>query len=390
MEHLTLVIIMTLVSIIMMMTMAAMYLVSRDEKCLFDWVLAGAAFLSSNATVLLVHPLTYPPVELVALINACYVTGHAFVLSGVSWLVTGRTMRRFALGIFLFAFLIHFIPGIADSVKARLLIFSPLVIALGGAAVAALWKYRTRRWGKVFYPLMAVIGLFIIIYALRIFVLVSWTERLTFMGDQALQTSGSLLLIGYYFLLTVCFMVVVSWKKELTLREAAVTDHLTGCLNRKALDTLADKALSHAQRHGEQLAFIMLDIDHFKTINDNHGHVVGDRVIKQVSALIASHVRGHDSLFRLGGEEFLLLVSGTTQEKASGLAERICRSVAQTPCLQEKAQSIRVTISAGLALTDGREASWQQTLEHADMALYDAKRNGRNRIAEWAGTPATV
>ncbi|MGE0488918.1 MAG: diguanylate cyclase [Vulcanimicrobiota bacterium] len=154
----------------------------------------------------------------------------------------------------------------------------------------------------------------------------------------------------------------------------ATTDGLTGVWNRRHLRELLETSVARARREGSNLAVLMLDIDHFKQVNDQHGHQQGDRVLAEVAGLISSNARLDDSLARYGGEEFCLLLRQTDLDAAVVVAERIRAAIERAPVA-----GLTVTISIGAAqLGEGQEIS--QWLEAADQALYRAKEKGRNRV----------
>ncbi|MBV2179614.1 MAG: sensor domain-containing diguanylate cyclase [Castellaniella sp.] len=155
------------------------------------------------------------------------------------------------------------------------------------------------------------------------------------------------------------------------LLDAAHTDPLTGLGNRRALDV----ALRTSRTLGRSFAVMVLDIDFFKRINDHYGHDVGDRVIRRVGELMRGHARQGDSLFRMGGEEFLILLPGMGLEVAVSVAERLRASVEQASILPEGA----VTVSIGVAAWT--RGDMDAVLKAADQALYRAKEAGRNRVA---------
>jgi diguanylate cyclase (GGDEF)-like protein len=130
----------------------------------------------------------------------------------------------------------------------------------------------------------------------------------------------------------------------------AVTDHLTGVHNRRQLFSLGEHEIRRAQRSGRSLSAVMLDIDHFKTVNDRYGHETGDDVLRQVAQLCLRHVRSADIVARYGGEEFALLLPETDQPTAVRIAERLGRAVAAT-AFQAGSDSVRITISMGVAGT---------------------------------------
>jgi diguanylate cyclase (GGDEF)-like protein len=163
--------------------------------------------------------------------------------------------------------------------------------------------------------------------------------------------------------------------------DLASHDRLTGLYNRLALMELMDHHLALARRRGSPLALLMLDIDHFKVVNDQHGHLVGDEVLRQVAQRAQARLRGADLLARFGGEEFLALLPATELEGARAVAEDIRRAVADPPMVVHGV-SIPVTISIGVHAglpTEGPTAA-EAMIALSDQALYEAKHQGRNRV----------
>ena len=160
----------------------------------------------------------------------------------------------------------------------------------------------------------------------------------------------------------------------------ATTDFLTGLPNRRHFMARLDDEHARLQREIEDCAAVlMLDLDHFKTINDEHGHAIGDAVLRHVAALMLDGQRKIDTLGRVGGEEFAILLPGTDLAAATVFAERLRRRVADTP-LHLDGAAITVTVSIGIAAMAGTEAGYDAVLVRADKALYGAKRAGRNRV----------
>ncbi|KPG92529.1 DeoR faimly transcriptional regulator [Pseudomonas sp. RIT-PI-q] len=161
--------------------------------------------------------------------------------------------------------------------------------------------------------------------------------------------------------------------------QSALRDPLTSTGNRIAMDQTLQREIDMSRRHLQPLSLLMLDIDHFKHINDNHGHSAGDDVLKAVAASIKNQLRNVDMVFRFGGEEFLILLSNTSREAAAMVGERL-RFAAQTEEYSADGQSIGLTVSLGCStLLPGESA--ESLLRRADSALYVAKREGRNRLA---------
>jgi diguanylate cyclase (GGDEF)-like protein len=163
------------------------------------------------------------------------------------------------------------------------------------------------------------------------------------------------------------------------LKQYATTDALTGLANRRELDKVGMREFRRAQRFDRQLSVMMLDLDHFKAINDTYNHTMGDEVLCHVVSILNEFIRGQDILFRYGGEEFLLLLPESHEKGAKQLASRICTIVADSAYENEHLR-IPVTISIGVSAIHDDDESFQDILVRADQALYQAKRSGRNRV----------
>lgn len=169
---------------------------------------------------------------------------------------------------------------------------------------------------------------------------------------------------------------------RLANRELAVlaqTDPLTGALNRRTFFSLAEREMGRRRRTGCDIALLALDIDHFKMINDTHGHDAGDRVLAQFADQIAQTIRVQDVFARLGGEEFALILPDASLAQAAETGERLRRFVEQTP-IHTDVGPIKITVSMGGAIVQPGEASVEPALRRADKALYRAKHCGRNRV----------
>jgi diguanylate cyclase (GGDEF)-like protein len=161
--------------------------------------------------------------------------------------------------------------------------------------------------------------------------------------------------------------------------QSALRDPLTDTGNRIAMDQTLQREIEMSRQHLQPLSLLMLDIDHFKHVNDNHGHSAGDEVLKAVAGSIKHQLRNVDMVFRFGGEEFLILLSNTGREAAAMVGERL-RFAAQEQEYAADGKSIELTVSLGCStLLPGESAD--SLLRRADNALYVAKRAGRNRLA---------
>lgn len=164
------------------------------------------------------------------------------------------------------------------------------------------------------------------------------------------------------------------------LREMATTDFLTNLSNRRHFMARIEQELARVQRlDAQQTAVVALDLDHFKRVNDTHGHAAGDAVLKQFAALLRGELRKIDTAGRMGGEEFAIVLPGANPAAALAFGERLRQKVAQTP-IMHGGQTIGVTVSIGIAAMTPRDGSADAVLVRADAALYRAKEGGRNRV----------
>ena len=168
-------------------------------------------------------------------------------------------------------------------------------------------------------------------------------------------------------------------KQNVELRELATKDPLTNCFNRRAFFELVEKEWSRAKRHGHPVSCVMLDIDHFKAINDNHGHSAGDDVLRKVGATMAYTLRDGDIICRFGGEEFCMLLPHTDEDQSLIAGERL-RVAVEEIVLDN---GLKVTASLGTSCTTFGAQQPQDIIEQADQALYHAKRNGRNKVTSF-------
>ncbi|MBD8532042.1 MULTISPECIES: diguanylate cyclase [unclassified Massilia] len=204
------------------------------------------------------------------------------------------------------------------------------------------------------------------------------------LGITGLPVSDGNMLTGYvagYLLLIVNgfgFILMSKQRDDARMERLATTDDLTGLLNRRAFFARAEAARLLALRQQQPIALLMLDIDHFKQLNDRFGHATGDEALVKFAATCNAALREHDILGRLGGEEFALALPGTDQDGALHAAERLRQGVAATRLLT-CGNDYTMTVSIGLVVVDPGE-DLPTALARADHALYDAKRNGRNRV----------
>lgn len=163
-----------------------------------------------------------------------------------------------------------------------------------------------------------------------------------------------------------------------SLEHAALTDSLTGAQNRRFFDDALREYLTEFARINRPVGLMVLDLDHFKQVNDTHGHDIGDQVLRQVARCLKELTRYHDVVARLGGEEFAIIAPNMNHDRLIKLAERIRKTIS-TLAIDTGNVRLRITTSVGLAVWDGKEAA-DELYRRADKMLYQAKRLGRNRV----------
>ncbi|WP_022666095.1 sensor domain-containing diguanylate cyclase [Desulfospira joergensenii] len=184
-------------------------------------------------------------------------------------------------------------------------------------------------------------------------------------------------------------MVAELKQNQTKLEQLATTDPLTGLNNRKQVMTLLRNQYEYYRRYKTGFSVLMLDVDHFKAINDTHGHQAGDTVLKQVALIFQENLRNVDSAGRYGGEEFLVILAESAKDEAIQAAERIRESVENHIFVHEE-QKIRLNISIGIARIHEQDGDEQRVVKRADMALYRAKGEGRNRVVYLASEDQTA
>jgi diguanylate cyclase (GGDEF)-like protein len=316
-------------------------------------------------------------------LSACAWLGGVALEVGANCLFFGFTRWRKPLYLFTLPGWVAVIYAVATGASrlqlAELISFIIALFVFGAAVV--LLRPRTA-------PLLQrIIGINNILFALAIW---AW---LGFEGGS--PGAGMTPVIGLVYLASYLSMIVNGFgflllckqKDDALMLRLATVDSLTGMLNRRAFFERADSARQLALRLRKPIALLMLDIDHFKLLNDNYGHACGDEALKGFADTARGVLRDHDLIGRLGGEEFALALPGTTLDGALEAAERLRLAVTEAP-LVGCAPAYRMTISIGVVMIDTFE-ELTAALARADHALYAAKTGGRNRV-EAATSTATL
>lgn len=171
------------------------------------------------------------------------------------------------------------------------------------------------------------------------------------------------------------------------LRKLATHDQLTGLLNRREFDHILAEERERSKRFGHPFALVLVDIDHFKSVNDTHGHPAGDAVLQEVASRLMHALRDVDRAARFGGEEFALIIMQADRKIAIDAAKRICAAVRSTPVTIEGGPELKITISAGVAAMPADATAGAELVAAADKALYAAKKGGRNQAIAFSDLP---
>ena len=289
-----------------------------------------------------------------------------------------------------------------DEIDLRIIIFSAFTVVIHGMEA---WKLLRNALPDLRFSFRFTGSLFAI-HALWMLARTSFTLLGPGTGDlftpNLIQTSTFLLTLLLGITWTFGFVMLNSERLEVDLQKAQVelqrlaeTDFLTGIANNRRFFEAGEREIQRARRYGRPLAALMLDLDHFKKVNDTYGHAAGDRVLVAMTAAIRKLLRDIDIFGRLGGEEFAILLPETDLAGSRSTAERLRAAIAGTAIDVGKAV-LKVTISIGITLLLPDDLGLDAVLKRADDAMYEAKRHGRNRImaaslpaAQAGGTPSS-
>ena len=269
------------------------------------------------------------------------------------------------------------------SVAYRVAVATVCWVAIIGGAVATLLRHRDRDRS---ISARVLTGIFILLAALMLArgvyyvvagrVVVSIAQPLNWVNALTPLLVAVLPVIG-----TTAFVLLCFERIRAELHRAATTDALTGLPNRRTITERASVLLALAHAGQQPFSVAVIDVDHFKAINDQHGHDIGDQVLQAVAASLRAHCRGEEVVGRQGGEEFVALLPEADAAGAHRAAERLRTAVADQSVAVGPDTSLQVTVSIGIATgTSNSLPDFDTLLKRADMALYDAKANGRNRV----------
>lgn len=314
--------------------------------------------------------------------NELYLVSIAMQWMGLHWFVVRKPFRYrrlwIPIGVVLAAYTFAFLVKISYTGNAINLPF----VALCGFSAWTLWKYRNGPYAVVARVSVVVISAQMCVAAYRA-ILTNMSYAQPWKTVDAHSDPRWLYSLAAAAFLAACVAMCEMWflvtelQGELALR--ARTDSLTGALNRRSMDEIALRETARSLRYGTALSMIIVDIDNFKHLNDTRGHAAGDCALQLLVRRLNCMLRQQDSLARMGGEEFAILLPDTTGEAALSIAERVRHMVEELEMPFETGL-VRMTVCAGVAQLHPA-LGWEEMMRRADAAMYEAKRRGRNCVS---------
>lgn len=338
----------------------------------FPFVFGGAAAL------VYLRPHWETDFTIIAVGNAARIFAVGCLWQGVRVFEGRKPALGRLLGLCLLWMGLCFIPAFMTNMLARVVGASAFVGLLSAAAAYELWRNRQEslasRW-----PTFATFASFAAIMVVRI-AIAPWAPFPLGVGPVDTLWLGVFLwlVFGHSTCAAVFFLAMTLERREAQQRSFAMSDPLTGLMNRRAFADFAARMDRRRVGARSTMAVLVLDLDHFKSVNDRHGHEVGDRLLKAFADVSEDNVRPSDQLFRMGGEEFCFVLPETSLRDAVDVAERIRQAVAASP-VDTPHGPATATVSIGIAATQFA-VDVEVLLAAADAAVYEAKARGRNRV----------
>jgi diguanylate cyclase (GGDEF)-like protein len=361
-------------------------------------VMAGSVFvvawgqpaegLRRWATALLVHAIGFilvalrgkiPDLYSVALGNALLSSSFALMYSAVCQYQRRPASLLLTATPVLLVLLMY--AGLLADQRARVIYGGMLFAAQIALVIAALLNRRHGAVGRGAILIVAALGLVTLMLIVRATSTAAGFVRMDSLTDRnAVQTVSFLMALVAALATSIGFVFMIKERADEKNRVMASQDPLTGAANRRTVIAALDRDMTRAMRNRLPLCVLMIDIDHFKTVNDVYGHLAGDRVLCGVVDALRARTRAQDMVGRYGGEEFMVLLPDTALEGGIQLAEKLRQGVASTT---HNINGERVSVTVSIGLCGGYVAngeSWDQLIQEADAALYRAKEAGRNRV----------
>jgi diguanylate cyclase (GGDEF)-like protein len=335
------------------------------------FILFGLAFLTFAIATSYINSVT------IFINNALYMTAFYFLKKGFSSLngevedINNKLKREFLI-IIVLLFLINSLffhivynSHLLRTITIILIALYYCISCLGciETNVESIGKIASRRSMKACILLMGI---------MIITLIVSGSSYLYLITTMISQCILILLLFG-------STLIIFLGETSAQFKKESITDYLTGLYNRRLLNERLKEIINSSQRNLTPISLIMVDIDHFKVINDNYGHDAGDLILKSISHVLIDSVRASDIAARVGGEEFCLILPNTDIDGAMLLSKRMCKKIEDIET-EYKHEKLKVTASFGVSEVDINK-SVDEALKNTDIALYESKLNGRNRVS---------
>jgi diguanylate cyclase (GGDEF)-like protein len=320
-----------------------------------------------------------PPVLGNMVPNELYLISSVLQLIGLNWFVRRTQFRHkwpfVAVGIALAAYTVMFLGKIP---------YTGNVINIPNVVVCGVSVWFLLKRGR---HLISRVTAFVLAGEAAVMLYRAWLTNLDYMrpwetvhAETDPRWLYSLALAAFFATCTVmCYIWYLVTELSLVLAQQARTDSLTGALNRRAMEEAALRETARSIRHGRGLCMIVIDVDHFKLLNDTRGHAAGDRALQALVNQVKSMLRPNDLIARTGGEEFTVLLPETSAPAGIVAAERV-RQAIEALVVPFEGEPIQFTVSAGVAQFDPSQGGWEGMMRRADSAMYEAKEHGRNSV----------
>lgn len=393
-EQTTLGVILLIITLVNGATLVFMRIWQREFEGTLWWALSHFLFFASFLTAG-IFGMNMPPIY-AALANATYVVALLVLAYGFYRFFDATFDRRLYGGLFLLWLVIgNFFTFAVTDLAGRIAVATVITI---GISVDVVRLIRRNIKPGLALPYLATALIFPIAVVIMFFRLAAALGMHGFdpgFTYAEINTATIVLAIVMTLGLTFGQVMMISSRFQNDLRRfaerfkfEALHDPLTGAGNRRLFTEATARLLAIRRRHVRPFALVSLDLDHFKRVNDAHGHAVGDDVLKAVAEALRRNLRGEDVLARIGGEEFAILMPETDGAEAARVAERHRANIAAMSVPAPKGP-IRITCSFGVAEGEPDDPGPETVMLRADEALYEAKRTGRNRVVIRSGAPAT-
>jgi diguanylate cyclase (GGDEF)-like protein len=352
-----------------------------DKRVIGTRWLAYSVLLEMLRTVLLVMGASIPRLLSTMAANELNVVAFFAMYMGMRWFVKRQPALSRVWPTVMLALMAGYCAMFVLQIPYASLLTTGIILWICGALLWMLLKQHEERFRLPALITSAMMLILAGVVAYRGVLSVEMYRRaeLVTLGGDPRWDNSTLIMV----MLAHCLLIMSVWFAAAEMYSAveatAGIDALTGCLNRRALMKLAAHEVARSERSGMPLTVVVIDLDHFKLVNDTYGHAAGDATLCALVTLLQQRLRSVDVVARIGGEEFLLLLPDTDTVSGAKVVDGL-RQAVETMQVEFEGHAIRTTISAGMTQGLPRNDTWTAMMNRADHALYQAKRNGRNRV----------